>query len=475
MRHISVLSLLAALFFCSTESRATYSRIDAETAGFIADTVTSFLEETGAVGLSIGVMVDGEVAFLAGYGFADRENEIPATEHTLYRLASISKSITGILAMQLVESEALDLEADIRSYVQEYPNKDHGTIRVRHLLSHQSGIIHYDGTANGQYCSDPYSRTAQSGYILVHSDRYNPIAALGIFSDQETCFEPGEHYQYTTWGFCLAGAVIERAGDESYVDQLYRRIICPLELPTLQPEFQAHRPYPNEAAGYELSGDDVISSPLSTDLIDISYKLPSGGMIGSVIDLTLVMRGIVNPELFSEETRDLFGQDQVPADGESPRYGYGISTYFRGGDRLFWHSGSQAKTATLFYFSPDNRNGVALMSNTRGVNLFPLARAVYDRLRAASLVGRTPYQIPSGYHARFHTEYSATTCEGKPYEGYSESGTYVDTLVSSFGCDSVRTLHLTVLPSSHPDCAVSGVSDDFGDGGDQRRLVPWLD
>ena len=383
--------LLTLLLFIliSLSGMSQFVRLNSASVSKIEGFVNSQMNSEEMVGLSVGIIVNGEVVYLKGFGLEDKENNINASEHTMYRLASVSKTVTGLMSMRLLEKGRLDLDKDIRDYVPEYPVKPEGTITSEDLLSNESGIIHYSGTASGQYCSESYNSTFRDNYIANHTDDYDPVEAIGIFKDQKICFTPGDHYQYTTWGFCLMGAVLERAGGMSFDSLLHEEVVCPLNLPSLQIEYQNKRPFPNEAKGYEFDGSgNVIPTPTGlTDYTDISYKVPGGGMISSVEDLTLLIQGVVNRTLISDSTVKIFGKRHVPGDSVMSFYGYGTSTNFRNGDTLFWHSGSQAKTATLIYYSPENKNGLALMCNTRGVGLFPLARLIYDYLPSAVVEG----------------------------------------------------------------------------------------
>ena len=372
-----------------------FTSLTANSTEHIDSLIQSIKSSEQIVGLSVGVVKDGEIVYLKGFGLSDSEQNVSATEESLYRAASVSKPITGLISMKLKEKNKLDFNENIRTYIPEYPTKPEGTITSAHLLSNQSGIIHYSGTSNGQFCSEEYDWMARDEYINNHLDHYDPIDAMNIFKDQKICFTPGDHYQYTTWGFCLMGAVIERASGTSYEQALYDEIVNPLGLPFLQPELQTHRPYDNEVKGYEFDNDgNIITTPSSyTDYIDISYKVPGGGLVCTVIDLALLIKGIVNRQLLDDQLLDEWSQQRIPTDGENPYYGYGIGSGLRNGDRLLNHSGSQAQTATLIYFSPDNRNGLAIMSNTRGVSLWDLARAIYDYLPSATCIGGT-YNIP---------------------------------------------------------------------------------
>ena len=151
------------------------------------------------VGLAVGVIVDGRVVYTQGYGWADREMKVPVTRKTMYRWASISKSLTALAAMQLWEREQLDLVADVRKLVPEFPAKA-APISIRHLLCHQGGIVHYT-----------------NGPVVVTLRRYeqpNPfesvLLALDTFKNSPVVNAPGEKYAYTTHGFILLSAAVER-------------------------------------------------------------------------------------------------------------------------------------------------------------------------------------------------------------------------------------------------------------------------
>ena len=100
------------------------------------------MERQRIVGLALGCIRDGQVVYTKGFGFEDRERRIPVSGQTLFRWASVSKPLTAIAAWQLVEKQRLDLDADVRTLVPEFPDK--GTkITARQLMCHQGGIVHY--------------------------------------------------------------------------------------------------------------------------------------------------------------------------------------------------------------------------------------------------------------------------------------------------------------------------------------------
>jgi D-alanyl-D-alanine carboxypeptidase len=94
-------------------------------------------------GLSVGVVHDQELIWSKGYGFADVTNKIPATDQTLYRIASITKTFTATAVMQLVEQGKLSLEDPVSKYLPWFTPKDADPtqpVRVWHLLTHTAGL-----------------------------------------------------------------------------------------------------------------------------------------------------------------------------------------------------------------------------------------------------------------------------------------------------------------------------------------------
>src|SRR6188768_1820815 len=113
--------------------------------------VASEVERQQLIGLSVAIARAGGTVHVAHFGWEDRDRAIPCTDETMYRLASISKPITAVVALQLANEKKLDLDRDVRGYVPEFPAQPH-TITARQLLCHQGGIVHYK---NGPVITTP--------------------------------------------------------------------------------------------------------------------------------------------------------------------------------------------------------------------------------------------------------------------------------------------------------------------------------
>ena len=322
-------------------------------------------EAQGLVGLAAAVVRDGQVAHELYLGHADRAGDVPVDQRTMFRWASISKPVTAVAAMQLVLAEKLDLERDVRSYVPELPEKP-WPITARQLLCHQGGVVHY---TNGKVV-----RTE------VKYDREHPfedvVLALDRFKASDLVAEPGTTFAYTTHGYMLLAAVVERAGGERYSEQVRRRITQPAGMTTFQPDYQ-WVDIPHRAVGYHKRGEAV----LPTTNTDVSWKLGGGGFISNVGDLARFAAALMGDTLLPADTRERMWTNQKTRDGKQTGYGLGFGVSTVDGQRRVAHSGSQEKTRTLMQLFPEERTAVVLMTNSEWAKLDTLAAALWAQLR----------------------------------------------------------------------------------------------
>ncbi|MBL0176483.1 MAG: serine hydrolase [Ignavibacteria bacterium] len=371
MRFFRVALLLLPLVVSET-SVAQFIGIDAQSAALVENTVTQRMQSAGIVGCSVGIVKAGRIVYARGFGYRDLDNRFPATEYTIYRTGSIAKTFTAVLALQLAEAGRLRLDEDVRTLVPEYPAKPQGPMKIGHLLTHRSGIRHYV----------EYDSALLASYETTHGE-YDAIGALDIFKNGSISFKPGTAYQYTTFGFNLLGAVLERAAGTRFQDLLEQRIRRRLSLPYLQPEVGRLRPYPEETKGYDYESGTLRQTLDNTGIL---YKVPGGGMVCTVLDLCHFMRGMMDGRVFdSTGTLDVMGTVL------SPEGAYGLG-YFIGswnGHRTLSHGGGQEKTYSHYIFVPDTHDGVVVMTNTFRAPADPLGRAILDLLPSLVATGDT--------------------------------------------------------------------------------------
>jgi CubicO group peptidase (beta-lactamase class C family) len=363
-RLITVLLFLVAVpALCQERSFPLAAQVDA--------TATAEFEKQKLIGLAVVVIDKGEIAWSKGYGYADREKEIavdPAA--TQFRWASISKSVTAIAALELSEKRLLDLDADVRTYVPEFPDKGQ-KITARQLLCHQGGIVHY-GNGNVVRADKSYADPHPFADVVV---------ALDMFKDSPLVSPPGHRYSYSTHGYILLSAVVQRAGKERFADQVRARITQPLGMSQFRPDYEWEE-IPNRAAGYRRNGAGEISRRASEDVHDVSWKLGGGGFTSPAADLARFGVGLMKQKLVSAKTERLMWTVNKPADptGADP-YGYGFFILERAdGTKWVGHDGSQEKAKTALLLDPAARRGVALMSNCEWFDAMKLAMSLMNTI-----------------------------------------------------------------------------------------------
>jgi CubicO group peptidase (beta-lactamase class C family) len=286
---------------------------------------------------------------------ADVENQVPATADTVYRLASISKMLTAVAAMQLVEQKKLDLEAPIQKYVPGFPEKQ-APITAALLLKHQSGIRHYKGDEVRSIVF--YSRVGE---------------ALKIFQDDPLLFAPGEKFSYTTYGFNLLGTAIEGASGADYVSYVQEHVCRPAGMLTIQPD-NPSKIIPHRAAGYRMKTPAKDAELLNDFAVDVTNKIPGGGWCSTPGDLARFAIALMDAKLVSRETLEQMWTVQKTADGKNTPCGLGCFVAKMDGERIVSHSGGQPKVSTFLLLMPGKRQAIALMCNLRDAPLEPLAR-----------------------------------------------------------------------------------------------------
>jgi len=349
-----------------------HNRLDPGLARQVDEVMAEEMARQELVGTAVGVLVDNQIVYLKGYGLEDRENKIPVTRKTLFRWASISKPLTAIVALQLEENRQLDLQADVRKYVPEFPEKN-ATITSRDLLCHQGGIVHY---TNGMVIA------TQRKYDTPHPFQ-DVVVGLDNFRESPLVNDPGKKYSYTTRGYMLLSAVVQRAGKEKYIDQVKKRIARPLGMRTLQPDYQwkniAHR-----AVGYRKRDGKVIRSTNT----DVSWKLGGGGFISNIDDLARFAEGLLNGLLVKENTQVRMWTPQKLQNGKVTRYGLGFFSLGEGAEKRVGHSGAQEKTRTRMVLLPGKRIGVVLMCNSEHCKTGEMTDRLLEVLGAPPLPGK---------------------------------------------------------------------------------------
>lgn len=348
-KHLAILLFCIPLAALGQLSQAQESAIEqAAVAGITSSRIPA---------LSVAVVSGDGPVWAKAWGFSDMENHVPATPRTVFRLASISKTFTAVAAMSLVERGQLDLDAEVQKYVA-FPRKK-WPITTRQLLSHQSGIRHYKGA--------DFNSTQHYGGVME---------ALAIFASDPLEHQPGTKYLYSSYGFNLAGAVVERAARKNFAEYVREAVLVPSGIETMRPD-DVYAVIPFRARGYALLKDGTLQN---CALADLSNKLPGGGYLATASDLVLFARAVNDGKLVSAKSLEAMWTPQRLSNGEATAYGLGWNIAEVDGVKVVQHSGGQQGANTHLLLVPSRRLAIAVMANLEGAGTPAIATAMLRAL-----------------------------------------------------------------------------------------------
>jgi serine beta-lactamase-like protein LACTB, mitochondrial len=322
-------------------------------------------------GLSIAVVVKDQLVWSEGFGFADLESASRATGSTIYRIGSISKPIVATALMQLVERGRVDLDADIRTYVAEWPQKP-WPVTVRHLLTHTSGIRHYRGDE------------------FLSVTRYTDLAGpLATFKNDPLLFQPGTKLSYSTHGFNLVANIVERAGGLSIAEYMRLRVYEPAWMNNTGLE-DWNAIQKGRARWYETKDSRWINTPY----VDLSNKYAGGGLTSTVEDLARLHIAYARGVVLKPETIRLMYTNQRLADGSTNTFGLSwvartVTTSAGRSVREVSHSGGSVGANSLLVRYPNEGFAVAAIAN-HAAKLTTIVQRVVTLFEEAGAFGAAP-------------------------------------------------------------------------------------
>lgn len=321
------------------------------------DDLCEILRHHGTVGASVAVIKNGNVTYHYEYGYAnkeDKDNPVMINENTKYRIASISKVFTSMLAMAEVEDGMLDLDAklsDLFGYGFFNPKYPNTPVTMRMLLTHTAGLSSKEGLYN-----EPL-------YFVARGQNYYTS-------------KPGNSFSYSNLGMGIAGAVVEKAADKSLSQYARERFLIPMGIDASYDGSLLSDP--SLVADCYASGSlrrtkEVMTKPVgrkNTKPGDVFY-LGQGNLLISAIDLAKVSTILLNDGMYegkqylrSETVRQMLTVHPVRT-----RTNYeqciGIRKYTDLIDDrdMYYHTGTFYGILAVMVIDPDDKSGVIVITS----------------------------------------------------------------------------------------------------------------
>jgi CubicO group peptidase (beta-lactamase class C family) len=310
--------------------------------------VTPWLDAQAKSGAFSGVVLvarNGVPIYSAAYGMADRARRVPNAIDTRFNLGSMNKMWTAIAIAQLVDQGKIDLDATVGRYVPDLPNKAiRETVKVRHLLSHTSGMGSY--FRNGFLRNKTYAASAAD--------------LVPFYADDSLSFTPGARMQYSNSGFALLGLIIERVSGQSFYDYMQKNILDRAGMK--RASYVDVRAHPTDIAiGYAKPEGSTGEAQPNWDQIE-QHSSPAGGAFASASDLVAFSRALWSGKLASRAVVKDFTTGKV-AMGPQMQYAFGFGVGDIMGARTVGHNGGIPGANAEFLMFPDKGIDVVVLAN----------------------------------------------------------------------------------------------------------------
>lgn len=337
-----------------------YLAVNSELESKANEIINEHMASNNFLGVTVGLYIENCGTYLSGAGFTDKGDQKRTNSDMLGRIASITKPMTAIAIMQLYEKGMLDLDKPIQTYIKEFPKKVKGDITIRHLLKHTSGISHY---------SSKWDALSFTHYPTL-------VNALDAFKDKELDFVPGTQYMYSSYGYTVLGAIIEKVSQMGYGEYMRKNIWDKAGMSNTSLEEDKQK-YNNKSRLYLKVKSTYIKSPKT----DLSIIYSAGGVQSTVKDLLKFGEAVLHNKLIESTTLEMMinaTDEMAPAIGDDP-YGFGWAVYDDPKyGRIIQHGGTQPGASSFFSIYIDRKIVTVVLSNSFGSrqNAFSLSRDI---------------------------------------------------------------------------------------------------
>ncbi|MBO3700272.1 serine hydrolase [Roseivirga sp. E12] len=370
--YIVFITLLSQPIFAQKEQSTTLRKKQGiENLIDLKKDLNSFLKERHIPGAMVSIVTSDTVIFAGGFGFADLEKREAVSAGHLFRLGSISKSITSLGLIKLLSETGYTLDTPIRDIV---PNdafsnswSSNTPITIEHLLEHTTGFDDFHTHA-----------------IYNRSDSVRPPVRDMVMSHRNSLtsrWEPGVRKAYSNPGYIMAGYVMELLANEPYNEYLKSRVLSPLGMNSS--DFYFKKPEGMLfAQGYRYKAGNHVSVGFPS-----IQGGPAGGFSSNAIEMGHFLQFLLNRSaenidstVFSKEIFDRIENSNSTLAGESGLpggYGYGNYTVWRNGFVFHGHDGGIDGFSSRYLYSRDADIAISVVINREG-NATEIAGKILD-------------------------------------------------------------------------------------------------
>lgn len=314
--------------------------------------VRTDLDSMRAAGIAVAVFKGDKPLLLKSYGFADLEWSVKMPVNASFEIGSVTKQFTGAAILLLAEQNKLSLEDEITRYITF--NTQGKKVRIRHLLSHTSGIKGY---------------TELPEFENFSKLKFPRDSLLRIVEQHPFDFDPGEALIYNNTGFFILGLIIEKISGISYEDYVKKNLFDPAGMSNSY-YCSESKTIKNRAHGYDM-GDKTLAR---AGYLDHTWPYAAGSLCSTVEDLVAWNLALHHGKILNETSYSEFLKVEQLNDGSSTHYAKGITvTEYRGIPMISHGGGINGFLSENRYFPKEDISIVVLVNTTGPVSPHNLA------------------------------------------------------------------------------------------------------
>lgn len=318
--------------------------------------VSKQVQDQKITGLSIGIIVNGRIVMAKGYGLANVEHKIPASQKSVYKIGSLSKQVVAVGIMKLIQSGKIKLTDTVTKYFKDAP-ATWSNITIRHLLNHTSGLVRESPAFQPML--------VQHDTVLIKAAYKMPLV-----------FATGTRWQYCNLGYFMLADIIRQVSGKPFTEFMREEVFSKHGL-SIQPT-STRMIVPERADGYMLAGKDSIYNAADY----IAFR-PSGAFLSSITDMLKWEMLMQDAQVLSKQSWQQMWTDTVRTDVVTPKidyYGLGWRVTTFKNRLLVNHGGSLPGFRSIYYRFPADKTAFIILTNSDHTNAGVIAQGIAEIL-----------------------------------------------------------------------------------------------
>ena len=330
--------------------------------------IDSTMQAHNIPALSIGIVRNGKLDFVKGFGTMDRDSDIAVDGNSIYQIGSDTKKFTGIIANNLAKEGVVDLDVSIATYLSDKlspkAKKRVEHVTLRNLLHHKSGVP-YRIISNSRIDGDPMLNP------------YTEELLLKDLNSMKLVRKPNEKFGYSNFGYAIVGYICEQASNQPYHQLVKKYITEPYHLSStfVYPNAQQKQ---RIVTPYRKNDRTIKSQPWN-----MGKATSGGGIYSTVTDQTTLIIEFINAYKDFHKTKNANHPLIITDNGgtNETHYGFGLSKSVNEKGIHYGHGGDLDGFASVTMFSPDLNIGLSLLTSSGGKWFGELEGEIYKYLR----------------------------------------------------------------------------------------------